>query len=657
MSEAPAPATKPIDVATARRASLDFAPTAAIPRHQRELVNSLREKTAVDPDTALQMMAGRTVPDREVALLFADGQIGPDHYNLDGATGYKDRTSPTVGATAAEAHEVARATGMRARINEAYNYVENGTITPRAQTEVLRALYRDPGARQVLVDTYPAIDANFAAYMDGTTLLPTELQTAMNTILQNREYSGSFQDVVNEAIKTDAELANEVHPISSKIVDINTQVTEITNDLNAATPGTLANRLGTITTQLNDFDRSIVAGGLPAGLQARELVTLNGSISTAQGDVNRYTRELAMAQSALVDARNAPVYDPVTGRIVGRGDPAATSVASGLIFAAQTNLSTHEHTLADSTSRRDQIIAREQDLLQQQREMREQVATKRKDLSDRQKELREEQGKLAPLDRKRRQKELEFVEKVNGLFANATDKYMNARLQRVGGKYGEVASESMNREMTRLDDRLQEIQLDRWWRNKRVGVPGVTGRVLPRGWRRRTVPVIDAAAVDADYEDLLRTGRTRTVVDNLMGAEVRAIIRQRYGLGPAGTLTVAQQREASKMLEDLDKTHGASITDKLMTYKFRSGKVRKDEAERLQMTPLGLGFIERNWNESNKLKAEIDEIVGMENTPIDMLSRISKKKLAKIAGLIAVFLATGAVLAGGVSGSISIPSH
>lgn len=657
MSEAPVPAPKPIDVATARRASLEFAPTRAITRPQQELVNSLREKSRIDPDTALQMMAGRTLPDRAVAQLFADGQIGPDHYELDAASGFKDRTRPTAGARPGEAHEVARANEMQTRINEAYDFVENGAITPRAQAEVLRALYRDPGARLVLAEYYPNIDAQFASIMANPATMPATLRNAMNDILRNREYSGAFQDVINEAIKTDAELEQKTLPIRMKIDDLSVEIGEINDALNPRKAGSMAQKVRDIQTQLVEFDRTIdPATRVPRGLQARELIRFDGDIATARADLTTQQALLQRLQGDLSAEQANTVLDPMTRRYVPN-DPVEISRLRREIGIAQSALSTAQSTLANAEASKQQLLTREQEMQQQQQKLQEDIAEKKRALREKQRELREEQAKLAPLDRQRRQKELEFIEKVNGLFANATDRYMDARLQRVGKAYESTAAEQMQHEMHEIEERLREVELDRWWKDKRVGIPGVSGRRLPIGWKRRTIKVMDKVAVDNDYAALLATGKTRTVIDTLMRSEIEDHVRHKHGMR-GGRLNAAQQKEVEAMLAELDKTHGAEITDKLMTYKFRTGKIRKEEAERLQMTPLGLGFIERNWDRSEALKAEIAKIAGEPliggKGPIDRLSRLPKKKLAAITGLIAFFLATGSILGGGVSGSFAI---
>lgn len=654
MPEGPAPAPKPIDVAVARRAALEFTNTAALPAHQQELVRSLRDKSRINPETALQMMAGRTTPDRAVALLFTDGQIGPDTYNLNPTTGFKDRTSPTAGATPAELHEVRRATEMNSRINEAYDYVENGTITPRARAEVLRALYRDPGVRAALEQVYPGIDAVFPGYMANPGTIPAGIANSMDEILRNREYSGEMQRVISEAIQADVELDNETKPIRMRVQDLNQDIADITTELNDPTnPNNLTLKLGSITTQLTQFDRTLGGGGIPLGLQAQALTTLGGTIATAETQVRTLESQLRIAQGVLTSEQQNTTWDATIRRNVPN-NPAAIAAAHTDIANAEASLGTYRSTLADAQSRRQELLNREQELQRQQKELQDNITAKRKELREKEKELREEQGKLAPHDRKRRQKELEFIDKVNGLFANATDGYMNARMQRVGESYNEVAGKQMKTEMEEIEQQLRDAEMTRWFRNKRVGVPVVPSRLMPRDWRRRNVPEISRAAVDADFDNLLRNGgNTRTLMNDLMGANIDARIRTKHGVAAGTPLTVAQQREATEMLDKLNQDHGNELTDKLMQYKFRNGKIRKEEAIRIQMSPLGIGFIQRNWDKNTALKQEIETLAGA--GAIDKLSTLPKKKIAAISALILLFLATGSVVATkGISGSVSI---
>lgn len=191
-----------IDRELAKRVALE----GAVGRTQSDtlLIHGLREQIRKNPTNALEIMSGSEPPPKDIAIKFADSQIGSGIFNTDPITGLRNRTGRP-------AHESNLFNRAKTAMDGLYNFVEKGIRNPQMYSDVLSLLVSDPGFKIALeeVNGSTLTPAILQSWITNPNIIPSGVRNVIESLLDNP----NFKSKVKEQLRDKLDITK---PISQK---------------------------------------------------------------------------------------------------------------------------------------------------------------------------------------------------------------------------------------------------------------------------------------------------------------------------------------------------------------------------------------------------------------------------------------------------------
>lgn len=241
---------EPVDALSLRKAIIE---TPSIRRAggspiEATIIQLGKEAAKQDPHIALEQLAGREPPAKEIALQVVDQSIGPV-MEVNRTTGLKNRTART-----SEVAENKRFQRGNEVIESVYKLIEKGEISAQAKKGALQVLYSDQGFRTILRAYDSKIDVNLASYIDGSTAISGNVEKIVNSILRNPEYIVKLKELVQQRIDPAKLPEVKSNPLDDEIEKLRSESKWLEENLDEKKAGSKAGQLENVKQQLFDFE-------------------------------------------------------------------------------------------------------------------------------------------------------------------------------------------------------------------------------------------------------------------------------------------------------------------------------------------------------------------------------------------------------------------
>jgi hypothetical protein len=577
-----------IDATVARRVAVEATPVGTDPV-VGQLITYLRPKAVSNPEEAMRIMAGRDVPPREVAHSFIDRQVGPNELKTVNAVvngvnvARKDRT-------ARPAFETQMLNDATTRVDQVYDFLERGVITPQIQREVLRVLYNDPGYRRILAEQVGGLNiltANYPGYMANPGTIPANIRSIVDEIIQGPEYKLKLEDLVKKHIDITKPIEDKGSENRQKTEVLQREVDEIKKQQDAKQANTVAKELEEIDALISLYKLDN-AGNPRARLQA--IQDANKLLGQYKGDKAVLDAELAGESAAL-------------------SVPATRGPAQLRIAAIRPLMSNLDKQITEQQN----IVTALENELKELQTRRTTLRTKLDELKDKegtkQAELAGEKTKLGPMEGEKLLKEQSFVDNITGMFADATIDSLNARLTQINNSYDQLLTKRRQTEKDELKREFTEQVRERYFGALRQ----VFHPSLIRGLRGGNIFVegerpIEGRTIEEDM-NVYRTEGVEGLMREVIGGQIEDQIRTKYGRPRPNPLSPEMTKEMEEKLREFVTESGNEVVLNLLVTRHRNGITLNLPDVRLVQAN-NPGIMQTVIDRNKALRDDIEKIAG-----------------------------------------------
>ncbi len=572
-------------------------------------------------------VTGLTEPTKEALKIAAEDAIGRGRK----ANGERNRSGG----------EVTRKADADRAIDLAVDYVDRGyDALPGAQKSHVRAAFIDRAK------TIPALSERLATAGISTNEFAEK-------ILRDPSLRQAVKDVLTGIV--DADIPEEiVSVLEAEKKALTDKKTALTSEKT-----TTDTELGQVDTALQDYEPGTipVAGALGGagapGAEYTAMATLRSDISshTQQAEIYRsialgHQSQLQSLQQELRDAqrrrggasRHRPEMD-IQADI--RAAQADLTVAEANYSAQATALQAKTVELQIKIDREAQLRAKQAELKGRSKQLKGEIDETTTKESAKETEFREARAK-------REQYERQFVQSLEGVFADATDAYFGHQVDLMVNEFHQDMEKFVAAEKNQREQRILDSIRQRHFRDMRG--PSIGGGLRRRGMR------VNVSQVREDYQELMQNGPDQAVRGIIDGA-----IRQEFPIAHrhgAEADTAVREAIADTAIVDKVKQQFLESTTKLYIttggFLRHHGTVNPDEVRMLQTTDWGRGMIEKGLEGRQADFAEINKLIGEEViSPGGRLTEWFSKLSWPMVALLSL-LTFGGLKVGGLGAAVSI---
>lgn len=571
-------------------------------------------------------VTGLTEPTKEALKIAAEDAIGRGRK----ANGERNRSGG----------EVTRKADADRAIDLAVDYVDRGyDALPGAQKSHVRAAFIDRAK------TIPALSERLATAGISTNEFAEK-------ILRDPSLRQAVKDVLSGI--ADADIPEEiVSVLEAEKKALTDKKTELT-----AEKTTTDTELGNVDTALQDYNAGTIVpgalgGGGTPGAEYTAMATLRSEISshTRNSEVLRsialgHQSQLQGLQQELRDAqrrrggasRHRPEMD-IQADI--RAAQADLTMAEARYSSEAVQLETKTVELQIKIDREAQLRAKQAELKARSKQLKGEIDETTTKESAKETEFREARAK-------REQYERQFVQSLDGVFADATDAYFGHQVDLMVNEFHQDMEKFVAAEKNQREQRILDSIRQRHFRDMRG--PSIGGGLRRRGMR------VNVSQVREDYQELMQNGPdqvVRSIIDGAIRQEFP--IAHRHG---AEADTAVREAIADTAIVDKVRQQFLESTTKLYIttggFLRHHGSVNPDEVRMLQTTDWGRGMIEKGLEGRQADFEQINKLVGEEViTPGGRLTEWFSKLSWPMVALLSL-LTFGGLKVGGLGAAVSI---
>lgn len=586
------------------RAVLENTPTTPPTTPEAQLANSIRVGLSQSPDTGLALMRGlrqgRNVSEITNTL---DQGIGTE---IDKTTGKKKRAvGSEEEARFGNASAVVELTEMYK--DKGYDGITDTNIQKELRNRVISMLTSWSGANDFF-DNFPA----------GTPR-NTAMKEAAERILRDPSLAPLLTQALNEAFdpnklppEFNQDLKAKVEQIDKKITAKSSQKTIVSTAKDTA------------STELDKFK--------PINGKGRELSKLIREEPTLVRDIKTYNDKVRSLQG------DVSIHESARRRAILAKDATAQTDAETAI----NNLNSEIKNLETDIEAKEKQLARKQQLEDEKKQYEDEKAKKQAELDKIEEELidlNDEKTRadteLASAKNKRAEQEKNFVAGIEGVFAEATARYIESTLQRANEVQNNIlegleksGTDAESQRLARIEKSVLEHLTKQWDTDRPVSI---------LGFRSKVIKEVNRNQVNRDFNNL---------VSNEPGSGVDEVIDD-YLAAADPSLTHAQRIDLIVNKEFKDRIQ-PQILEALVAKKIQIGQMREGDARRIVESPWGTDLITKAIAKNENAQKQIDALRNQGIISGDFVSWLGKQGGESLLAILIALLGAAAVGVGTV---------
>jgi hypothetical protein len=485
-------------------------------------------------------------------------------------------TRDAAGKKARSVEEAARYDGAKSSAKIAIDFLEKGLnnpdLTPAERKIIINKLSYDilvsTALRPALAKELQGMTAPqrraFAERILGDPALSAEARAVLDDIIQSKE---GFVD------PSEAQLEFEQKKLERE--EKKTELDEVTERLNKKLQ------------ELKAYERTLTS----TGPKAKRIDELKTKIPILQAEAIKYERDIAMADSDY--SRLDREYNEA---VKGKGSRPAADIA-----AEMKKIESDRNTYQDEFNKRaaeiqelDVLQKDEVKLTQDRRDIQKErnqgdIAVKKAEL-----EVRVAQQKMEDLLNARGIQETNLAERLNGIFAEATGRYIDKQIDPLSEQFDKQVEEMKAKSKTQQEKDMLDALRDTMHRTVRVRRYGIVGE-------QETRRPLDRARVN-EYWGHLMTGGP----DQMMA---RLLMTRR---NPTTGVNYTQVEAEGIVQQGVDDEIKQQLLKQMVANKVLVGGIRQEDAHQIVNSPWGKDLIDQGLQQNTQFRQELERLFGAE---------------------------------------------